>query len=254
MSVVDASFNHPLQLEEKATIPYAGGILGYGYQCGMLWGAALAAGSQVYRQLGPGSQAESMAIITAQRLVESFHTHTKNEINCLEITNLNLHGKIQLLPVLKFIITGGPIACFRMAADYAPEVYRDINITLSENLVEAPTRPVSCAAMLAEKMGASEMHTVMTAGFAGGIGLSGGACGALGATIWIIGMNGRMELAADTVTNSRIVDTIERFLKSTDYEFECTKIVGRKFENTRDHADYLQDRGCSKIIAALAAQ
>jgi hypothetical protein len=36
MSVVDASFKHPLKLEEQATMPLAGGILGYGYQCGML--------------------------------------------------------------------------------------------------------------------------------------------------------------------------------------------------------------------------
>ncbi len=141
-----------------------------------------------------------------------------------------------------------------MAADYAPEVYRDINIALSENLVEAPARPVSCAAMLAEKMGASEMHTVMAAGFAGGIGLSGGACGALGAAIWIIGMNGRKALDDDKVINSRIVDSIERFLNSTDFEFECSKIVGRRFENTGEHADYVRDGGCSKIIAALAAQ
>jgi hypothetical protein len=254
MSVVDASFKHPLKLEEQATMPLAGGILGYGYQCGMLWGAALAAGAQVYRQLGSGSQAECMAIIATQRSVKSFHTHTKNEINCLEITNLNLHGKIQPLPVLKFIITGGPIGCFRMAADYAPDVYRDINLALSENLVEAPAHQVSCAAMLSEKMGASEMHTVMAAGFAGGIGLSGGACGALGAAIWIIGMNGRKELAADTVINSRIADTIEKFLTNTDYEFECSKIVGRKFENLRHHADYLQAGGCAKLIAALAAR
>jgi len=254
MSVVDDSFDHPLKLEEEATAPLAGGIIGYGYQCGMLWGAALAAGAQAYRLFGPGSQAESMAIIAAQRLVESFRTHTKNEINCLEISNLNLHGKIEPLPVLKFIFTGGPIGCFRMAADYAPDVYRDINSVLSEKHYEAPSGPVSCAAMLAQKMGASEMHTVMAAGFAGGIGLSGGTCGALGAAIWIIGINSKKELVDSKVSNSRINDTIERFLNSSDFEFECSKIVGRKFENTLDHAGYLRDGGCKKIIEALAAQ
>ena len=30
-------------------MPLAGGFMGYGYQCGMLWGAALAAGAQAYR-------------------------------------------------------------------------------------------------------------------------------------------------------------------------------------------------------------
>jgi len=50
--------------------------------------------------------------------------------------------------------------------------------------------------MLAQKMGLSDMHTVMAAGLAGGIGLSGGACGALGAAIWIAGMNS-LEEGAD---------------------------------------------------------
>jgi hypothetical protein len=253
MGVVDASFGHPLKLEEQATAPLAGGIMGYGYQCGMLWGAVLAAGAQAYRLFGPGAQAETESIVVAQRLVKSFQTHTKNEINCLEITNLNLHGKIEPLPVLKFIITGGPIGCFRMAADYAPDVYRDIDSVLSENHFEAPSGAVSCTAVLAQKIGASEMHTVMAAGFAGGIGLSGGTCGALGAAIWILGMNGSKELVDSKVSNSRITDTIERFLNSSDFEFECSKIVGRKFENTIDHAGYIRDGGCMKIIEALAA-
>jgi hypothetical protein len=254
MSVVDDSFDHPLKIEEEATAPLAGGIMGYGYQCGMLWGAALAAGAQAFRLLGPGSQAETESIVVAQRLVKSFQIHTKNEINCLEITNLNLHGKIEPLPVLKFIITGGPIGCFRMAADYAPDVYRDINRVLSEKHCETPSGLVSCAAMLADKMGASEMHTVMAAGFAGGIGLSGGTCGALGAAIWLIGFNSKKELLDSKVSNSRINDTIERFLNSSDFEFECSKIVGRKFEDPKDHADYLREGGCMKIIEALAAQ
>ncbi len=54
MSVVDCSFDHPLKLEEEASIPLAGGIVNYGYQCGMLWGVTLAAGAQAYRLLGPG--------------------------------------------------------------------------------------------------------------------------------------------------------------------------------------------------------
>jgi hypothetical protein len=53
-------------------MPFAGGIAQYGYQCGMLWGATLAAGAQAYRLYGAGPQAETQAIIAAQRLVESF--------------------------------------------------------------------------------------------------------------------------------------------------------------------------------------
>ena len=156
--------------------------------------------------------------------------------------------------VLKFFIKGGPIGCFSMAARYAPVAFSDINSTISKKPIEAPSHPVSCAAMLAQKMGASDMHTVMAAGFAGGIGLSGGACGALGAAIWIIGMNHVKEGVKDFAFNSPLAQAaLERFLESADYEFECSKIVGRKFENTADHAHYLCAGGCSKIIEALAS-
>ena len=88
MSVVDASYDNPLTLEEGATAPLAGGILQYGYQCGMLWGAALAAGARAYELHGPGPQAETEALAASQRLVDSFHAHNKF-INCEEITEVD---------------------------------------------------------------------------------------------------------------------------------------------------------------------
>ena len=257
MSVVDISFDQPLKIEEHATMQLAGGLMQNGYQCGMLWGAALAAGAQAYRLLGPGPQAETETIIASQKLVESFRTRNK-EINCAEITAMNWKASSQrqlVTQVLKFFIKGGPIGCFSMAARYAPVAFNDIKSTISEKPVEVPPHPVSCAAMLAQKMGVSDMHTVMAAGFAGGIGLSGGACGALGAAIWIIGMNHVKEGVKDFAFNSPIAQAaIERFLESADYEFECSKIVGRKFENAADHACYLRDGGCSKIIEVLATR
>ncbi|MEW5959617.1 MAG: C-GCAxxG-C-C family protein, partial [Chloroflexota bacterium] len=239
MSVVDCSFGHPLKLEEEAVIPLAGGIMQHGYQCGMLWGATLAAGAQAYRLLGPGPQAETGAIVAAQRLVESFRAHN-NYINCLEITELDWKPsskRLLLMPLFKFFIKGGPIGCFRMAARYAPVAFDEINTALSEEHIKAPSPPVSCAAMLAQKMGASEMQTVMAAGFAGGIGLCGGACGALGAAIWIIGMNSlKEEDGKIDFQNPRALAAIDKFMKCANYEFECSEIVGRRFEDVDDHA------------------
>ncbi len=237
-------------------MPLAGGLMQNGYQCGMLWGAALAAGAQAYRLFGPGPQAQTEAMTASQRLVESFRARNK-EINCAEITEMEwkASSKSRLVTqVLKFFIKGGPIGCFSMAARYAPVAFSEINAALSEKPLEAPPHPVSCAAMLAQKMGVSDMHTVMAAGFAGGIGLSGGACGALGAAIWITGMNHVKEGVKDFAFDNPIASaSIERFLESADFEFECSKIIGRKFENVADHACYLRDGGCSKIIEALAA-
>ncbi len=251
--VIDRAFDDPMKPEEKAAMPLAGGIMQHGYQCGMIWGASLAAGAQAYRLLGPGPQAETTAIIAAQRLVESFRT-LNHSINCLEITDIDKSSTTMQM-ITYFLIKGGSIGCFRMAAKYAPAAFIEINSALSETQIEAPSPPVSCTAMLAQKMGVSDKHTVMAAGLAGGIGLCGGACGALGAAIWIKGMNSLKEGDSKIdFKNPGILETIGRFIKCTDFKFECSGIAGRKFENISDHAGYLREGGCSEIIEALAAE
>jgi hypothetical protein len=225
----------------------------HGYQCGMIWGATLAAGARAYRLFGPGPETETRAVIAAQRVVESFRA-LKNHINCLEITELDKSSS-NMQMFTYFVLKGGTIGCFRMAAKYAPIAYHEINAALSDKSIDTPVPPVSCAALLARKMGASDLHATMTAGFAGGIGLCGGACGALGTAIWI----GTMKKARDgkgkvNFKDPAALEMIDRFLKQTDFEFECSRIVGRKFENIEDHADYLRAGGCSEIIEMFSSE
>jgi hypothetical protein len=241
-----------MEVEERAADPLAGGLM-QGYQCGMLWGAALAAGAQSCRLLGSGPQAQAAALRTAQRIVETFRTQNKH-IDCMEITEIDLSSPTTRMIVRFLLKSGARGSCLGMAARYAKAALREINTTLSEKPVKAPPAPVSCSALLAQKMGASEMHTAMVAGFAGGIGLSGSACGALGAAIWMSGMSSLNETGKTALETSAAGDTIERFLKCSGYEFECAKIVGRKFENVDDHAGYIRTGGCSQIIELLASQ
>ena len=222
-------------------MPMAGGIANMGYQCGMLWGAALAAGAQAYRLFGSGPQAETEAILAAQRLLEAFRARAKGEMNCLEISHINMQEKNGLLEILKFFAKGGPIGCLSLTARYAPAVRSEIDSVFSKDHHDSPASPVSCATLLAKKIGASEMHAVMAAGFAGG------------AAIWLIGLSRPVEIEGISYSGTWVNDTIEKFLKITDYEFECSKIIGRKFEDVSEHADYLCNGGCSEIIAALAS-
>lgn len=242
-----------MEFEERAADPLAGGIVAHGYQCGMIWGSALAAGAQAYRLFGPGPRTEARAMIAAQRIVESFRAQNNN-INCLEITEIDLSSPTTW-KIVRFLIKSGVTgSCFGMAARYAPVAFSEINTALAGSPVEAPVPPVSCAALLAQKMGASDMHTVMAAGFAGGIGLCGGACGALGAAIWLIEMNCAKGGGKIEYKSPRALAVIDKFLKCTGYEFECSAIVGRKFEDVGDHAAYLCAGGCSKIIEVLAEE
>jgi len=244
-----------MEFEEHATDPLAGGLM-MGYQCGQLWGAALAAGAQAYRVFGSGPQAETVALIATQRIVRSFQKRYK-EINCLELTGIDLKNiQDQLMRTFfKMFVEGKAIRCFSMAASSAQIARREINATLSEIPVQMLAAPVSCSAMLAQKMGLSDMQTVMAAGLAGGIGLSGGACGALGTAFWAIGMqNLRDQVESVGLKIPRTSELIDNFVESSDYEFECADIVGRQFESAADHAEYVRNGGCANIIATLAMQ
>ncbi|MFA5309974.1 MAG: C-GCAxxG-C-C family protein [Dehalococcoidales bacterium] len=252
MSVLDHAAGNPMEIEEHAAAPLAGGVVNYGYQCGMLWGAALAAGAQAYHLHGPGPKAETVSIVAAQRLVESFRAKYKY-IDCLEISDLNLKGKIHTGKMLKFLVKGGPLRCFGMSPGCARMSLKEINAALADTNIEVPPPPVSCVSLLLQKMGASEMHTVMAAGFAGGIGLSGDGCGALGAAVWKLAMQSRKKGEGNKDINARIGDMINKFLKVSDFKFECAEIAGRRFENISDHAAYVRDGGCAKIIDFLAA-
>jgi hypothetical protein len=248
--VLDRAFGHPSKAEESAAAPFAGGILQHGYQCGLLWGATLAAGAQSYRGLGSGPEAEAAALRAAQSLVSSFRTRN-GEINCLELTDCDWKKPSK---AIKYFLKGGTIKCFRMAARFPPLAYNDILKAVAEHQADAPVSPVSCTAELARRLGASDLQAMMAAGWAGGIGLSGGACGALGVAIWLSGL-ARLKSGARRVkmvdpAASKIVD---RFVPCADYEFECSKIVGRSFASVADHADYIRGGGCAKILETLAA-
>ncbi len=249
MNVINRAYGYPLETEEHAVMPLAGGIMQQGYQCGMLWGACLAAGAQAYRLYGATPKAEAAAIRASRRLVELLNAR-EGDINCLEITDTDWTNKWQ---AAKFLLKGGGISCMRRVVGFSPEALEVINDALAETDIEDPTGPVSCAAELARKMGASEMHVVMAAGLAGGIGFSGSGCGALGAAVWITGMNNPDEKISFSTDGTKVGETIDRFLEASDHEYECSDIVGRKFRSTDSHSSYVCAGGCSKIIEALAA-
>lgn len=274
LQTIDRAYENPLIDEERASVPLCAGIMGNGYQCGMVWGSALAAGARACQVLGPGPRAQTGAIRAAQGIVESFRTQNKT-IECAEIAGIDLLSA-SAIQTVAYILRGGPIRCFRMAAGYPSVAFDQIEATISAENGEArrpevdgapiapgerdagggevPAAPVGCAALLAQRMGASEMHTVMAAGLAGGIGLSGSACGALGTAVWLACLESLEEGARKIPYKpSQGVALVERFLGCRGGEFRCSKIVGRAFESVDDHADFIRGGGCREIIEALAA-
>ena len=62
---------------------------------------------------------------------------------------------------------------------WAPEAVQAAYEGLSHDQTELPEHCMSCATEVVKRMGATEKQMVMVAGFAGGLDLSGNACGAL---------------------------------------------------------------------------
>ena len=110
----------------------------------------------------------AMAILAAQRLVQSFRTHFKY-IDCADITGLD-DSSSNLQMVTTFLLKGQSVKCLRMSARYTVLAFQDINAVFDGHQIDDVSYPVSCAAEAARQIGATDLPATMAAGLAGGIG------------------------------------------------------------------------------------
>jgi hypothetical protein len=246
--LLNREFGHLKEAEERAVDPLAGGIMQLGYQCGMLWGSTLAVGAEAYRRNKDQGQAIAVAINATRFIVKSF-IERMGSADCYDITATDFSNKISFA---KFMLTGKFLSCFKHADRWAPEAIQSAREGVAYEISNPPRQAISCASEVLKKMGATEEEIVMVAGFAGGMGLSGNACGALGAVIWWK----TLALCKATpgksfYSNPEAKRTWEAFQKATDYEFLCNKIIGREFKTIDEHTDFIRGGGCAKVIEVL---
>ena len=253
--LLNHEFDHPKENEEKASDLLAGGIAQKGYQCGMLWGGALAVGAESFRRHGDKSEAIASAITASQYLVESFTKRTKS-VNCRDITRVDWENKLDMaIYMFKTIMQGFIYSpCFNLIVKWTPEAIQSAHKGLSEKTIQRQPC-MSCATEVVKKMGASEEEAVMVAGFAGGIGLNGGACGALSAAIWYKMLGWSRKNPGKTISYFNNPDAkiiFRAFYMQTDSEMLCSKICGKQFTSIDEHTEYIRNGGCGKLIDALA--
>jgi len=247
--ILNREFGYPSETEERAADPLAGGLMQTGHQCGMLLGSALAVGAESFRRTDDHGQAVGIAITATQHLMESFSNRAKS-VDCLDITGCDFSSKISMV---KYFLSGRFIYCFKLAEKWAPEAVQSATEGLSHEQTDLPQLPISCASEVAKKMGASDEEMVMVAGFAGGFGLSGNACGALSAAIWMNSLAWcRKHTGKSSFGNPNAKDTLKAFHGATDYEILCHKISGQGFKTIDDHTEFIKNGGCDKLIDVLA--
>jgi len=247
--LLDREFGQLKPNEERAADPLAGGLLQGGHQCGMLWGAALAVGAESFRRHTDRDQAIGAAMAATRHLVESFERRAKS-VNCRDITGCDFTNRSGLL---KALLLGRFIRCFRLEATWAPEAIQAAREGLDRAHADASPSPRSCASEVAKKMGASDEEMVMVAGFAGGIGLSGHGCGALGAAVWmtVLGLIRKSDWTY-SLNDPVVGGIIENFREATGAEMECRKITGKRFQTSGEHTEFINSGGCDKLIEVLA--
>ena len=260
---VNREFGDPKEFEGIATNLFAGGLLQTGHQCGMLWGSAMAAGTESYRRHNNSSQAIAVAINATRQLMQSFFDRTKTH-NCSEVTGCNLKSP---LGIAKFTVkslfyllaekTGKKVegSCFILAERWAPEAINAAIKGLSNHQGKKHKPAMSCASEVVKKMGGSDEEIVMVAGFAGGLGLSGNACGALSAAIWMKLLDWCRKNPGKNppyFNNREVKKTINTFYQATDSKILCHEICGQCFKSVDDHSNFIENGGCAKLILALA--
>ena len=249
-------FGHLKENEERASDPLAGGLM-LGHQCGMLWGSALAVGAESFRKNIDQGQAIASAITATQQLMESFTERTKS-VNCRDITGSDLSKKSGIAKMMVKILLHGGIKnspCFKLADKWAPEAIQSATAGLSLKQTDLAKNPVSCASEVVRRMGGSSEESVMVAGFAGGLGLKGHACGALGAAIWMNTLIWCKKHPGETPPQFNKPNTkkiLEAFHNATNGKTLCQVISGRSFRTLSDHTEFIKSGGCGKVINALS--
>jgi hypothetical protein len=251
LHIVNRELGHPQDAGERAAAPLAGGMMMRGRQCGMLWGATLGAGAEARRREPDRGRAIALAVAAAQDIVKSFTARTRT-VSCREYTHCNWRNPFG---ILKYLVSGGIPLCFNLADDWAPEAVAVIRDALARAAAAPPAPALSCASEVALKMGVGDELAVAVAGFAGGIGLSGDGCGALGAAIWLRSLPWCQERPGKkplSTPGGKLV--LKSFLKATGGRLLCREITGRVFDDAGAHSRFVREEGCAGLIALLAGQ
>ncbi len=255
--ILNREFEHPNELAELALNPLAGGILNQSQQCGMIWGAALAVGAESYRRYKDQDLATAVAITATKEVVASFEKRS-NTVKCGEILGYSLSNLLGMARLMVNTTLKGMenSKCFDLAEAWAPEAIQSARDGLDTSDIKISDKPVSCASEVVRRMGGTEEEIQMTAGFAGGLGLSGNACGALSAAIWMQTLQWCRENPGKLppyIRNKPAKQILKTFKKLTGSEMLCKKITGQNFADINAHTVYLKNGGCDELIDGLVA-
>lgn len=255
-----------LESEEQAAHPLHGGLLQQGHACGMLWAGALAAGVRAQRLFSDPALAGPAALSAGRQVMEEFASLVAG-INCREITACDLTA---MSGRMGYLASGRYRDCRELAVAFAPRAHAAIDRALQRFRPENQGPPMlTCTQQLWRRVFGPERDSegVIVAGLAGGLALSGNACGALAAGIWALGLDfyrrrqGERDsfrrsvlqtLGVDQKLSRRGARLRRAFLSQAGSEV-CAELVSRRFGDLEEHSRFAAEGGCGELISHLAS-
>lgn len=254
--VLNREFGYNKPNEERASDLLAGGLANRGYQCGMLWGCSLSIGAECFRKYQDPSIAADVTISTVEKIITSFVEKTGTP-DCRTMTRCDFSKPWGLIKYMILYLPKGVTnsICFNVAEQWLPVAAGLAKTRIAEKQNRRTTEVISCASQVVKMAGGSDEECATVAGFAGGLGLSGNACGALAAIIWfrLLGWSRDNPGKVPSYFNNKIVNKhLKTFLTETNKEMKCSKICGKQFTSVEEHSDFVRQGGCSRIIEMLS--
>ncbi len=254
------------ELEEASDPLCAGLVAEMDGACGMLWGASLAAGVRARARI-PDPAAAQEAVLEASRLAVDAFRNAGHPMNCAQITGLERWN----FP--RYMLKGDLGVCTRLIAGNARRLHELIDQVMDAQRPGGTSAPCrNCAIEAYEQVCRSigfpsDDVGIVAGGFAGGLGLSGNACGALAAAILAVSMKYFTERSRPK--HSMIRSDLQGFFVGIGWmrpsmeiarrfraKFPgktCASITGRTFASARELSDHLEDGNCSQVLEEVAS-
>ena len=246
--ILNREFGDHNEVHELASDPLVGGIMQLGHQCGLLMGSTLAVGKESFRRVEDPGKATALAIMASKNVREAFEK-SAGSANCRDITGTDFSKKLEFAKYMVFKAR----SCWKLADKWTEDAIGSAKEGLAADPTELSSETISCASEVAKRMGATDEEIITVAGFAGGLGLGGDACGALIAAIWMRSIEWTKENPGKSgFSNVYASNTLFTFDDATGSKFKCREICGRNFKTVEEHTEHIRNGGCSKLMEILA--
>ena len=252
---------------EQALHPFSGGFMHLGHACGLLTGAAVAAGFLAQRRFSDDETRSAAALYAAIQLAKAY-PELAESANCREITEVpltNLRGR------LRFLQKGKARMCGHLHLRWAPQANELIKKALTQFESQRPIREcANCAVRTMKKVvtvkGMKKEDAVLVSGLAGGVGLLGNVCGALAVGVFALSVihylgrdrkrrDSRIRGSLQELAGTRYRGPITRLRLAFIDHFGsdlCSQIIRRRFKDIEDHSIFIKSGECQQVIDFIA--